>query len=1213
MLQKVLNPEHFATRVSHLDGKMSDVAVVLDPPSADNAVDEPKKKTQRRTRGKRSATTKAPTRAVKVARRERAPRWQNAQNQRTRAASTHAIELAACSVGSLPSGENSSGLEGNYAQPCVAFEISHSLGQEGKQTGEFTAGANARPPPRGNPLTRAQSQTNSTQKLDERIQATFLFAAVDVKQEPASPASYSDVWYSTSDFVDEYNAARSNITTLSNESNSTTSCTGLQEGALGMCSVNQPNFPGRSRSANQPEQRKHGRKRCLENVIASIKMKTSKVEDNFGISSPSQVELDSSLITGINVSDSSRVETDDNSDMEGMPQIVCVQSLTDVDASGAVHIEDCLDSICYSSTYDSCAAQYQPKLTSTSRDHVSHSNVNQNVSQITKGKKIRKLEQTPSYTPGSSKMIKIAPKPDLSIAQTNNLPHQILPKLYEPLNQVQENGSSINSKVCADTFALVQPSMTEIASSDVYCSKSGSSNAVSDTNTMARFILTPQAGQGQPGTVIVASPTTRQNANAYIVLDSATVPRFLWKSADGTSKDIMEGQESPNTSAPINARLILPGPSSAAKFIKSASVGTVTEPTLCPAVGAQSNSLSTDPLLSNSGSQPVIFTPCTSATSVTRSPGRREYTTATTFTTCSFNATSTETDSIAGTASARSSELETQTSKASASESQTRRKAKRSLKIPKRQQSHPRTSVNSMPLRSVPLCSNESGLATETMVNCDDKDKQTSREVTVHGSDAAGNSIENNQNTSQQCAYKCEFRNCKRIFYRRSDLDQHFAWFPDHAIRVFKFHEYNTASSDCSSFLPAGMKPYYRKARVRELFKRLTDAELKEFALPRLVKNNLGLSLWNFLEKKAEHSRVPGSLMAKIFVEFEQFRVEVEQKLKNSLDSQESTSNIARVVNPLKMSLSSSAPFSVAASLPSVPVAMPTTVTSLPRAVPKPLANGFVEQVSSPSDEAIPRQTASTSTHSLIAVADTSPSAVLLSTGQPVMSSFAARNQRRVARRNKTLTGKDKPSLPCSQTSTNVVPITAGRPNQSCRIGKPNTMLPVIYPRILPKPPQDWDEKLYLEAPSMPLPFEVVNGKLLKKFIKKPKANVNEEEFLDFVKNKPYRAAKLLHDAENLSKKKFLPTHVFPDFFEAHIEALIDMAVSMLVELNISHLKYRVVLRKKVGRKLEAVLGYNIFPSLSKVKPVSRKMHQELKRIHKKNQAKKSAQPSGKK
>ena len=750
------------------------------------------------------------------------------------------------------------------------------------------------------------------------------------------------------------------------------------------------------RVANQPENGKKNGKRSLENVIASIKLKSGKEKEQFNVSpyEPAEGETKSYLrnaeVSNTSNSDSSNELIDESFDVERVPQIVCVQSL---------------------------AHKASPKATGN-----------------------------PSTT---------------SINSVHN---------KMPTSSVKKNAHSVDIVSSANSSSIPVSHTTiegkqHVITGDTLNIRSSSEQShinlnhytsVYETNTKPCILLTPQATHGQQSNVIVASKTTPENANAYIVLDSTSIPRILPKNTkDGHfGNTSVESSESQNNKTTINARLVLSENSCSANFIKSSAK------------------------------------PC-------------------------FEASNLESGLTIA-----------QPTKINAHEQRTKHHLRKKYKSRKLSVSSESTSCT--------LNSNNS----TTEVNLTSSDK-----------------------TSKHRLFVCEYQGCKKTFVQNNDYLQHLSQFPDHRMKVLKFHDYSSAFDVCSSFLPEQINPYHRKARVRELFKHLSDEELKEFALPRLARNTHGSLLWDFLEKQAEHSRVPGSLSAKIFVEFEQFRTEVEQNLRKNIFSNEQNAycSLARVAN-------SYCGFS------------PTTGPT------------FTEQ----------NVKSVATTQSLDGIGQTSTFSHALPQEKTVMPQSLSITSLEVNSQGLKI-GLKGQELPvdrgphCSQNSL----VAAGQQNPCSGIDKSCKTLPVTYPWILPKPPRYLDSNEYTKAPSTPLPFEIVNGRLVEKYIKKPKAEISDNEFLDFVKTKPHHCAQLLNSAEDLSKKKFLPTHLFPHFFEMHNDAFVEMAAFMLTELNISHVKYCSVLRKEVGSKLQAILGYNIFPPVGKVSSQNRKIQEALVRDQK--------------
>ena len=124
--------------------------------------------------------------------------------------------------------------------------------------------------------------------------------------------------------------------------------------------------------------------------------------------------------------------------------------------------------------------------------------------------------------------------------------------------------------------------------------------------------------------------------------------------------------------------------------------------------------------------------------------------------------------------------------------------------------------------------------------------------------------------------YKCYFPGCNCVYSTLQGLRKHHYFHPNHKPQI----ALEKASHSVDYFLPPDLGSCHRNARLRELFKRLTNAEVKELIMPRLTKT---VSLSDLLELKsvrANPSRGQPSVSAfKMFSEFERFRKEVENRL----------------------------------------------------------------------------------------------------------------------------------------------------------------------------------------------------------------------------------------------------------------------------------------------------------------------------------------------
>ena len=118
----------------------------------------------------------------------------------------------------------------------------------------------------------------------------------------------------------------------------------------------------------------------------------------------------------------------------------------------------------------------------------------------------------------------------------------------------------------------------------------------------------------------------------------------------------------------------------------------------------------------------------------------------------------------------------------------------------------------------------------------------------------------------------CGLPSCHKTFPSKQALRKHYYFNPTHALRI----PVEKASMACENFLPLELTELHRKARLREIFKRIEDDELKELLLPRLAKI---VSLFQLLEQKSLRVSVGNVSAFKMFTEFERFRKEVEAKL----------------------------------------------------------------------------------------------------------------------------------------------------------------------------------------------------------------------------------------------------------------------------------------------------------------------------------------------
>ena len=132
---------------------------------------------------------------------------------------------------------------------------------------------------------------------------------------------------------------------------------------------------------------------------------------------------------------------------------------------------------------------------------------------------------------------------------------------------------------------------------------------------------------------------------------------------------------------------------------------------------------------------------------------------------------------------------------------------------------------------------------------------------------------------------KCKYTTCRKTYSSKAGLWKHYYFHLLHGMKVPQ----EKASLSCDTFLPPQLSSLYRKARLRELFKRLTDEEIQELILPRLAKS---VSLFELLECKSSRiSRCRTISTYKMFNEFERFRKQVEKKLTEMIEQAEKDKN----------------------------------------------------------------------------------------------------------------------------------------------------------------------------------------------------------------------------------------------------------------------------------------------------------------------------------
>ena len=118
----------------------------------------------------------------------------------------------------------------------------------------------------------------------------------------------------------------------------------------------------------------------------------------------------------------------------------------------------------------------------------------------------------------------------------------------------------------------------------------------------------------------------------------------------------------------------------------------------------------------------------------------------------------------------------------------------------------------------------------------------------------------------------CGLPTCQKAFPSRAALRKHYHFNPTHKFLI----PMEKASSACDNFLPLEIADSHRRARLRELFRRLPDDEFLDLVKPRVAKM---ISLFQLLEQKSLRVQSGGISAFKMFTEFERFRREVEAKL----------------------------------------------------------------------------------------------------------------------------------------------------------------------------------------------------------------------------------------------------------------------------------------------------------------------------------------------
>ena len=118
----------------------------------------------------------------------------------------------------------------------------------------------------------------------------------------------------------------------------------------------------------------------------------------------------------------------------------------------------------------------------------------------------------------------------------------------------------------------------------------------------------------------------------------------------------------------------------------------------------------------------------------------------------------------------------------------------------------------------------------------------------------------------------CGLPSCQKAYPNRAALRKHYYFNPTHKYLV----PVEKASIACDNFLPLEIADSHRRARLRELFRRLPDDEFLDLVKPRMTKM---ISLFQLLEQKSFRVQSGGISAFKMFTEFERFRRDVEAKL----------------------------------------------------------------------------------------------------------------------------------------------------------------------------------------------------------------------------------------------------------------------------------------------------------------------------------------------
>ncbi|XP_078378002.1 uncharacterized protein LOC144661172 isoform X2 [Oculina patagonica] len=176
---------------------------------------------------------------------------------------------------------------------------------------------------------------------------------------------------------------------------------------------------------------------------------------------------------------------------------------------------------------------------------------------------------------------------------------------------------------------------------------------------------------------------------------------------------------------------------------------------------------------------------------------------------------------------------------------------------------------------------------------------------------------------------RCGLPSCQKTYPSRAGLRKHYHFNPTHRPSV----PLERATTACDNFLPLELSDSHRRARLRELFRRLPDEELQELIKPRLTKI---MSLFQLLEQKSLRASLGTVSAFKMFTEFERFKKEVEAKLLELILLPQGKTQVVSTNTSGVSSKDGSKPVDVKSSQSTTEAAKQSSKDSMPSATVKP-------------------------------------------------------------------------------------------------------------------------------------------------------------------------------------------------------------------------------------------------------------------------------------